>query len=129
MSTRLQAMAKRCKRRGGDCSCKGQWCEALREAEKEIRWLTGKRVELDQQIEELEHIKERLETPMATLREGFTFKPGLTPVVTYNGGDSYFGYEEDGGEWLEDDGEPWPFNEEIVWSDDCERHGIRVRME
>jgi hypothetical protein len=45
--------------------------------------------------------------------------------MVFDGVDGHFGYEKPDDDWEEAD---WPFNESLVWPDDCERHGIRVEV-
>ncbi len=122
-SARLKLLARSCKRRGGRCDCQGE-CAALDAAETR---LSAIRLEISRLVSDersTEELRDRLKSPMATLKEGFMFMPGLEPVMVFDGGDALFGYETASGDWIETD--EWPFNESFVWADDCERFGIRV---
>jgi hypothetical protein len=124
MTDRIEAMAKHCKNRGGDCQCRGP-CQAIIETERELQSLSVQQVYLQRQRERLENLTKRLKDPMATLKDGFTFEKRGEPVMVFDGENSEFGYEDTDGEWTEAD---WPFNESGIWPDDCERHGIRVEV-
>jgi hypothetical protein len=124
MTDRIEAMAKRCRRRGGDCQCH-RMCQAIIEAERELQSLAVQQVYLQRQRERLENLTKRLKAPMATLKDGFTFEKRGEPVMVFDGENSEFGYEDTDGEWAEAD---WPFNESGIWPDDCERLGIRVEV-
>jgi len=121
---RLRAMAKHCRSRGGDCDCYGATCKAVTAASQRLCGLIGQKQDVDRGIRNTEAILKRVQSPMATLRDGFKFREGLTPVIVFDGDDATFGYEDKDGEWVECN--EWPFNESFVWADDCERHGIRV---
>ena len=83
-----------------------------------------RRRKIEAEEESVERILKRLNAPVATLREGFQFRDGLTPVIVFDGDEATFGYEDAQGDWIESN--EWPFAESYVWYDDCERHGIRV---
>lgn len=120
---RLEQLAAKCKRRGGDCPCE-IGCEAEKACDGELSRLLHERQEADRRFRYVENILRKVQTPPATLRAGFTFRDGLTPVMVFDGDEACFGYEDANGEWTE--ANVWPFNESYVWADDCERHGIRV---
>jgi hypothetical protein len=88
--------------------------------------LAVQQAELQRQRNQLENLKRRLQTPPATLRDGFVFHSELQPVMVFDGDVAVFGYEDAVGEWVETD--DWPFNETFVWQDDCERRNIRVEV-
>ena len=71
----------------------------------------------------MRQIEKRLRSKPATLKDGFVFEAGMTPVVYLDGDDSCWGYEDSDGNFHERDG--WPFSGD-VWRDDCERLGFRV---
>jgi len=121
--SRLKAMIRNCRNRGGECPC-GWTCQAVDEIDAALLDLEIERHKIESRIKQLEDCRRRLTAPPATLREGFTFLPGLQPVVVFDGGEATFGYENSDGEWIESNS--WPFSQESVWYDDCERHGIRV---
>lgn len=125
MDARLKAMAKKCRNRGGDCPCVGR-CEAIRAIEVAIGAVVAEERRLQRERETMENAIRRLNTPPAKLKEGFQFDPRYQPVMVFDCGDAYFGYEDENGEWI--DCEDWPFDPsvETIWQDDCERHGIRV---
>ncbi len=120
---RIRVLAKLCRNRGGACGCT-IGCKAVEVAQEREDHLRRKLVGLKKEIAEVERIQKRLNSPMATLRDGFQFIEGLTPVIVFDGDEASFGYEDADGEWVESN--TWPFNEGFVWHDDCERHGIRV---
>lgn len=120
---RLRVLTRLCRNRGGTCDCAGP-CKAVEVAAARVFVLMGEQRKIQAECGKVENMLKRLSTPMATLREGFKFKEGLTPVVVFDGDEASFGYEDENGDWVED-GE-WPFNESYVWSDDCVRAGIRV---
>lgn len=123
MDTRLEAMAKRCKNRGGDCPCIGR-CQAMDAVDRELGSVAIVEREVKQNRERLESMRRRISSPMATLKHDFVFAPNLDPVIVFDGEDATFGYENRDGEWIEQNA--WPFNEDFVWADDCERLGFRV---
>jgi hypothetical protein len=123
MDTKLEALAKRCKKRGGDCPCIGR-CQAMDAVGRELCVLAMKEREVKQKLERLESVRRRLASPMATLKPHFVFDPNLQPVIVFDGDEATFGYEDSDGEWIEQN--VWPFNEDYVWADDCERLGFRV---
>lgn len=112
---RLRVMANHCRKRGGDCDCPGD-CKAVIAVGQELCKAITDRGEAENRVRALEGIHKRLTTPPATLREGFTFHEGLTPVMVFDGDEACFGYEDADGEWIEAN----------VWADDCERLGIKV---
>lgn len=122
---RLEQLAKACRRRGGECPCPIEsQCKALEVCGQEMMAAAAERRSAEARIRKLEQIQQRLESPLATLREDFKFREGLTPVMVMDDGEACFGYEDADGEWIDSD--EWPFNESYVFSDDCERNGIRV---
>jgi hypothetical protein len=123
MEAKLEALAKRCKNRGGDCPCIWR-CQAIDAVDRELGSAAIKEREAKQERQRLETIRKRLKSPMATLKKGFEFEPNLKPVMVFDGDEASFGYEDSKGEWI--DANIWPFNEKYVWADDCQRLGIRV---
>ena len=124
MPTYVEVLASRCKNRGGDCPC--TWhCQALDEVDRQIGSIRIEENKLKHRREGLESLRKKLTTPMATLKDGFVFDPNLQPVIVFDCNEATFGYEDSEGEWIEQDG-VWPFNEDYVFPDDCERFGIRV---
>lgn len=123
MSERLTQMAAKCKKRGGDCPCIGD-CLALKRAYEEQDKAHSEIRRLQSRLYWLELVALRLQSLPATLRSDFTFDTRYTPVMVFGGGDGQFGYEDGNGDWI--DCNEWPFNEEYVFPDDCERFGIRV---
>jgi hypothetical protein len=121
--TRIEVLAKRCKKRGGDCPCIGR-CQAMDEVDRELCGVAIAEREVKQKRERLESMRRRLGSPMATLKPDFVFDPNLQPVIAFDGDEATFGYEDSDGEWIEQN--IWPFNEEFVWADDCERLGFKV---
>ena len=120
---RLEQLAEKCQKRGGDCPCITA-CEAIKECDREMMKAVTDKQAAENRIRHLERVHQRLTSPTATLREGFTFREGLDPVIVFDGEEATFGYEDANGDWVESN--EWPFNESYVFSDDCERHGIRV---
>lgn len=123
MSERLKQLAAKCKKRGGDCPCVGE-CLALKLAYAEQDKARAEIRGLQEHVHWLDVVALRLQSPPATLRSDFTFDTRYTPVMVFEGGDGQFGYEDGTGEWIESN--EWPFNEDYVFPDDCERFGIRV---
>lgn len=81
---------------------------------------------VDQKTKELKELRDAIDwvcTPLATLKEGFKFREGLTPCVHFDFDEAHFGYEDDDGEWHDAE---WPFNEDRIYPDDCEKLGIKV---
>jgi len=120
---RIKQLSKKCRNRGGDCPCRDR-CQAVDAINEALRELETKRKLIDREIDDFERTRRRLTTPMATLREGFTFDERYEPVIVFDGDEATFGYEDKDGEWIE--ANVWPFNESVVLYDDCERLGIRV---
>jgi hypothetical protein len=123
MEAKLNAVVKRCKKRGGDCPCIGR-CQALDEVDRELGAVSWQELDLKQKRKRLEDTRKRLTTKPATLRDDFHFDPNLQPVIVFDGDEAIFGYEDEDGEWIEQN--TWPFNEDHVWPDDCERLGFRI---
>lgn len=123
MDAKLEALVKRCKKRGGDCPCIGR-CQAMNAVDRELGSIAIEECELKRKRERLESVRRRLESPMATLKPDFVFDPNLQPVIVFDGDEATFGCEDSDGEWIEQN--VWPFNEDYVWADDCERLGFRV---
>jgi len=92
--------------------------------DRELGGVSIEEREVKQKRERLESVRRRLASPMATLKTGFVFAPNLQPVIVFDGDEATFGYEDDDGEWIEQN--VWPFTEDYVWADDCERLGFRV---
>ena len=124
MDARIKAVAKRCKNRGGDCPCV-LGCKAIGEIKERRMELIAARRKINDEILALANEANRLQSPWATLRDGFVFDlRGYVPVMVFDGHEASFVYEDENGEVAFDG--PWPFNEDIAWPDDCERYGIRV---
>lgn len=123
MNGRIKALEKRCANRGGDCPCVYN-CQALGALDVEISRVKAKQKELADELDILEQSRKRLKSPMATLKPDFKFESNLTPVIHFDGDEAMFGYEDSDGEWIEQD--IWPFEQEVVWADDCERLGFKV---
>lgn len=75
--------------------------------------------ELREKLKTFTNSIERLKTPLATLKEGVIIED--KHFVVFNGEDAVFGYYQ-GDDFIE---EPWPFNQEYIWWDDCDNLGIR----
>lgn len=123
MRARINALARRCRTRGGDCPCV-RGCDAVRQIETELIAVRAEESNIRKSREWLESTKRRIETPPATLAEGFVFDKRYEPVMVFDGNEGTFGYEDQDGEWIDCD--EWPFQQNFIWPDDCERHGIRV---
>lgn len=123
MNARLEALAKRCKNRGGDCPCVGQ-CQAIKAANEKLEEISIKERALKQNRNQIDNLILRLKSKPATLKSDFIFTPNLQPVIVFDGNEASFGYEDENDEWIEQN--VWPFNEDYVWADDCERLGFRV---
>lgn len=123
MDAKLKALAKQCKKRGGDCPCIGR-CQAMDAVDQELGAVAIQEREVKQKRERLESVRQRLASPMATLKPDFVFDPNFQPVIVFDGDEATFGYEDSDGEWIEQN--VWPFNEDYVWADDCERLGFCV---
>lgn len=123
MDSRLQVLAKQCKRRGGNCPCTGL-CQAACAVDQELASIAIAERELRDRRQQLESLRRRLSSPLATLKADFKFEPGLDPVIVFDGDEASFGYEDANGDWIERN--EWPFNEDYVFGDDCERLGFRV---
>lgn len=121
--TKADALAKRCKTRGGDCPCPGA-CQAIKALDAERAKAEREQVRIGRQIESIDNQIKRLSTPIAKLREGFEFDNRYTPVIVFDCPQATFGYVDDDGEWIE--ANCWPFDQDYVWADDCEANGIRV---
>lgn len=123
---RLKAVAAHCRRRGGGCECPsdGVSCKAISLAQGVADRLRDEARRIESQSSELESVINRLNCPIATLRDGFKFRDGFTPVMVCDSDGWLFGYEDASGEWTEL--EDWPFNEGAVWEDDCKRFGIKI---
>lgn len=121
---RLKAVAKNCRNRGGDCDCYGVTCKAVSIGAESLCGLLAERQRVDRDVTAIEDVMRRVQTAPATLREGFKFREGLTPVMVIDGDGTVFGYEDKDGSWVETS--DWPFNDSMVWPDDCVRFGIRV---
>ena len=120
---RLTAVAKRCKKRGGDCPCTST-CEAVATIERRLNGVAAEEYEIKNRRVYLETMKRRLQTPPATLKPSFAFDARYEAVIVFDGNEATFGYESSDGEWFEQN--EWPFNEDVIWPDDCERLGFRV---
>jgi len=123
VDAKLEAVVKRCKKRGGDCPCIGR-CQAMDVVDRELGGVSIEEREVKRKRELLEAVRRRLASPMATLKPDFVFDPNLNAVIVFDGDEATFGYEDRDGEWIEQS--VWPFNEKYVWADDCERLGFRV---
>jgi hypothetical protein len=94
--------------------------------------IASEQSELDHEKKSLRNTERRLTTPLATLKEGFKFQFSLSPVMVFDGDEASFGYVDEDGDWVDGPEHcngndwPWPFNEQYIWPDDCERFGIRV---
>lgn len=126
MDQRLRAMEKRCRSRGGDCPCPVGSCQAREELERRLSAVLHKLSIAQASRDSLINRIRRITTPPAGLREDFSFDPQKTPVMVFDGEEGHFGYEGDDGEFIDVD--EWPFDQEFVWADDCERLGIRVEV-
>ena len=120
---RLQALANRCRNRGGDCPCTIR-CQALCTAAEQLEQIAAEERAIKRRREHLEQLTRRLQTKPATLKDGFVFDSRYEPVMVFDGDVASFGYEDSNGDWIECN--EWPFNEQFIWADDCERFGIRV---
>lgn len=123
MRDRQKAMAKACKKRGGSCPCVSG-CKAIESINVSLSLLNCKAVEIKREIDELCRARSRLNTKPATLKDGFEFRDCARPVMYFDGDEAHFGYEDESGEFTNED--EWPFNEESIFYDDCERFGIDV---
>lgn len=126
MDARIRQVARRCKRRLGDCGCV-IGCEAVTLIDKALIQLRIARNDIEREITDLENTRLRLNTNPATSRpEVIAMCPeGCEPVMVFDAGEAYFGFEDCEGEWIECS--EWPFVEsQRIWPDDCERAGIRV---
>lgn len=119
---RIDVLIAKCKKRGGDCPCTWR-CEAISEICVKIDENKNIINGLHNENDTLTRIKDRLETPMATLKDDFKFDSTKgDPVMVFDDG-CVFGYENANGEFVESD--DWPFNQRYVYPDDCTRNGIR----
>lgn len=125
MFERISAMAKNCKKRGGSCPCMGK-CQAIGAIDNALADIASKQRELGFQKSHLESIGRRLLSAPVNIKEGFRFDPDMTPVVVFDGEEAIFGYADDAGDFFPED--VWPFDQEYIWQDDCERLGIDVEV-
>ena len=121
--SRLQALANKCRNRGGSCPCTTR-CQALIAVEESLFEVRLAEKEAREKRNRLEATRRRLLAKPATLKPDFVFDINLQPVIVFDGDEAHFGYEDDNGEWIDQD--VWPFNEDVVWPDDCERLGFKV---
>lgn len=126
---RIDTLIRKCRKRGGDCQCAGQSCEAVRAIAEARKPSLATIAAAEKQLAALHEKSRRLASPLAKLLPGVTLdppKPGYVPVVLIDTPDGYFGYEDaDGEDFVEAD---WPFDVDHVWPEDCERLGIRVTV-
>lgn len=118
---RAIAMAKKCKRRGGDCPC-DDTCQAMDLLQKEVANIQYHQRDLQFEIA-------RLSTPPATWRDEASRNcpdPAFFHAVVHHTGDSWaWGWEDEDGEFYEADSQ-WPWVEDFAYADDWRRQGFEV---
>lgn len=116
MDQRPLLLANRCKRRGGDCPCKGD-CQAERALHKRL-------TELDSEKRQLKSALEKITTKPATVRGDWTL-----PIKPAGDGWCPHWYsEKDDPDCVDfpSGRESWPFEENYAYADDWERAGFQV---
>lgn len=106
------------------------FCQAKQALEQELEQLRRQSAKIESEIKWTEKQAERAITPIASIRDDYvTACPeGYQPVMVFDGGgDAYYGYDkQESGDWI--DANTWPFDQDYVWHDDCEKNGIRVEI-
>lgn len=122
---RLMAMAKQCRRHGGECPC-GTDCKA------EMGLLRVKN-RLQRELSNVDHKLKWLQRTPATVKAGWA-KPEKPDgdyflAVHFDSDEAILHWSSDteSVDFVEIVGEAaWPFNEETAWPDDFERLGVVV---
>ena len=123
---RALAMAKRCRLRGGDCTCNRD-CEAL----LQLRIL---RINKSNELQRIVEAIQRLEAPYAQVVDGWQMparpQGDYTAVAHFDLGEVSLGWssETETDDWLDMKCE-WPFVEPIAYPDDFEKLGFEVEEE
>ena len=106
------------------------FCKAKAAIEQEVDRLRREASKIESEIRWTEKQLERSITPIAKIRDDYVTScpEGYEPVMVFDGGgDAYYGYQNrETDDWI--DANTWPFEQDFVWHDDCEKNGIRVEI-
>lgn len=120
---RLDAMAKKCKQHGGDCSCIRGRCQALETIQPRI-------VELKRELEQLQSLEKYLKTPPVPAREGWRMpqppQEGYRLCVYFDGNEACLHWTNDAQDWIDARPTDWPFGGEFAYASDFRRLGIEI---
>lgn len=134
MRNRIHVLIRKCRNRGGDCSCTKR-CQAKEEVLVE-------RIEADQalhkaqeRVKDAQELLRHLDSPPCTVKPGWKLpekpKGNYIPAVYFDCDECYMHWYSDTEEIDQVEmeltgGDCWPFVEDRAWREDWERIGFTV---
>jgi hypothetical protein len=99
--------------------------KVLLDIDAELSRVERDRSEADLKIEVLNSLREILLQPQVKIKSDYCFKAGYKPVVIFDNDEVTFAYKDSNEEYEEAE---WPFDQNYITDEDCERLGIEFEV-